>query len=81
MTEEEAFLAATDTFHRRGEVPVVHYSETDWNKRIHSHAKYVKGPINLFGRRADVMVEAGGGLTALLALRGDIPFPGGPGYT
>ncbi len=38
--------------------PVVHWSESQEGRRPHAHSDYVSGPIIVFGRDVDVMIEA-----------------------
>lgn len=62
LTAEEAMLLAYETW-PRGITPLVHYSSS--RKRYEdpasseaSHADFVYEPLNLYGRKADIMLEA-----------------------
>lgn len=76
LSEREALLAAVKTW-PRGVRPVVHWSESQAGRKPHAHSDYVRGPIFLHGLegQVDVMIEAKCKERALLAYRGDIPFP------
>ncbi|KAL4440141.1 hypothetical protein ABPG75_003142 [Micractinium tetrahymenae] len=76
LSEREALLAAVKTW-PQGVRPVVHWSESQAGRKPHAHSDYVRGPIFLHGLegQVDVMIEAKCKERALLAYRGDIPFP------
>jgi len=38
--------------------PVVHWSESQEGRKPHAHSDYVAGPIDVFGKDVDVMIEA-----------------------
>lgn len=58
-TEKEAFYAALETW-PKGVRPVVHWSESQDDRRASAHSDYIQGPMNLHGKEADVdvMIEA-----------------------
>ncbi|KAJ9532276.1 hypothetical protein QJQ45_010419 [Haematococcus lacustris] len=68
--EQTAFEAAIATW-PPGVRPVVHWSEARDDKRPQAHSDYVYGPINLYGREAevDVMIESKAKELALLKYR------------
>ncbi|KAJ9533148.1 hypothetical protein QJQ45_018245 [Haematococcus lacustris] len=68
--EQTAFEAAIATW-PPGVRPVVHWSEARDDKRPQAHSDYVYGPINLYGREAevDVMIESKAKELALLKAR------------
>lgn len=76
LSERDALLAAVQTW-PRGVRPVVHWSESQAGRKPHAHSDYVRGPVYLHGLegQVDVMIEAKCKERALLAYRGDIPFP------
>ncbi|DBA81748.1 TPA: hypothetical protein ACH3X1_007483 [Trebouxia sp. C0004] len=58
-SEQEAFFKAVDTW-PKGIRPVVHWSESQEERRDTAHSDYIQGPMNLHGkeRDVDVMIEA-----------------------
>ncbi len=58
-SEQEAFYKALETW-PKGVRPVVHWSESQEERRDTAHSDYIQGPMNLHGkeRDVDVMIEA-----------------------
>lgn len=58
-SEQEAFFKAVETW-PKGVRPVVHWSESQEERRDTAHSDYIEGPVNLHGkeRDVDVMIEA-----------------------
>jgi len=58
-SEQEAFFKAVQTW-PKGIRPVVHWSESQEERRDTAHSDYIQGPMNLHGkeRDVDVMIEA-----------------------
>jgi UV DNA damage endonuclease len=67
MTEEEALQAAISTWPREI-TPVVHWSESQADRKPSAHSDYVQGPIWTHGLAVDVMIEAKMKEDALLTL-------------
>ena len=72
-TEKEAFFAALGTW-PKGIRPVVHWSESQEERRPSAHSDYIQGPMNLHGMEAevDVMIEAKCMERTLLRFRDEI---------
>ena len=72
-TEKEAFYAALETW-PEGVRPVVHWSESQEDRRASAHSDYIQGPMNLHGKEGDVdvMIEAKCKERTLLRFRDEI---------
>ena len=73
MTDEEAFIAAFNTWPRDIK-PIVHWSESQAGRKPLAHSDYVDGPITFFGYedRIDCHIESKKKDLALLRYRDDI---------